>query len=294
MNERFAAEPTTCDSAFELKHLLEKFGPATGRYLATYPTCGWEQLLGAHIAAWTDLEQERAKTLLRRAKETRSLVRRSDVSYEERDTWLQNIARAQAVPTRFDGVVVSRLSAGTFPSLDDLDLPPTAAERVAAKTVEYVRVSRTLLNASPEIHFIDPYLDPCDADRQCVLRDMLHETVGGRCQAAFVWVKEGRLKRSLTEATSALARTARSAGFVAPRTLSLRAFSDAGCGIKVHDRYLLSLYGAIRFEHGFQQLTGKRTASVAPESGRSHLQLLNLFLEGENDLGVESFAIDLS
>lgn len=294
MNERFAAEPATCDTAFELKHLLEKFGPATGRYLATYPAKQWEQLLYTHISAWTELEQERAKTLLRRAKETRALVRRSDVAYEERDTWLQNVARAQAAPPLFDGVVVSRLSAGAFPSLDELDLPPTAAERVAARPAEYVRVSRTLLMASPEIHFVDPYLDPCDRDRQTVLHDMLRVAVAGRSQAAFAWVREDHLKRPINETVSTLGRIARSAGFVAPRLLQLRVFTDAGRSIKVHDRYLVSLYGAIRFEHGFRELTGKRTANIAPESSRSHLQLISLFLEGQNDLGVENLVIDLS
>jgi hypothetical protein len=294
MNERFAAEPATCDSAFELKHLLEKFGPTTGRYLAAYPAQGWEKLLYGHIAEWSDLEQEKAKIVIRRAKETRALVRRIDVPYEERETWLQNIARAQIAQLKFDGVVVSRSSAGVFPSLEDLDLPPTTAERVPAKATEYVRVSRTLLMASAEIHFVDPYLDPCDRDREVVLQEMLRAAVTGRCQSVYIWVRDDRLKRSIAEAAKLLGRIARSVGFVNPRRLHLHAFSDAGRSIKVHDRYLLSLYGAIRFEHGFQQLTGKRTAAVSPESRQSHDELVSLFLNGENDLGIESLMIDLS
>lgn len=294
MNERFAAEPTTCESAFELKHLLEKFGPTTGRYLATYPAHGWEKLLDTHTSEWADLEREKAKTLLRRAKETRSLVRAGGVTYEEHETWVQNIARTQVAPSQFDGVVVSRRNAGVFPSLEDFDLPPTAAEPVVAKSAEYVRVSRTLLSASPELHFIDAYLDPCDRDRQVVLQEMLRVAGTGQCQSAYIWVNEGRLKRSMTETASALGRIAQSAGFAKPRGLHVRAFTDAGRSIKVHDRYLLSLYGAIRFEHGFQEMTGKRTARVVPESALSHLQLVSQFLEGVNDLGVESVAINLS
>ena len=74
MNERFAAEPTTCESAFELKHLLEKFGPTTGRYLATYPAQGWEKLLDTHTSEWSDLEREKAKTLLRAGASVDSLT----------------------------------------------------------------------------------------------------------------------------------------------------------------------------------------------------------------------------
>ena len=86
----------------------------------------------------------------------------------------------------------------------------------------------------------------------------------------------------------------RNAGFVGPRRLYLRAYTDACRVTKVHDRYLLSLHGAIRFEHGFQELTGRRTANVVPESRSSHFQLVSLFLDGKHDLGVESLAIDPS
>ena len=182
MNERFAAEPTTCDSAIELKHLLEKFGPVTGRYLATYPAQGWEELLHTHIAEWKDVEREKVKTLLRRAKEARAFVRSGGVNYEAEETWVRNVVRTQASQSRFDGVVVSRSSAGAFKCLEDYELPPTAAEPVSAKKEEYVRVSRTLLLASPELHFIDAYLDPCDRDRQVVLREMLRAASRGRSE----------------------------------------------------------------------------------------------------------------
>ena len=293
MNERFAAEPTTCDSVIEIKHLLEKFGPVTGRYLATYPAQGWEELLHTHIAEWTDVEREKVKTLLRRAKEARVFIRSRGINYEAAETWVRNAVRTQASDLRFDGVVVSRSSAGEFKCIEDFELPPTAAEPVSAHKGEYVRVSRTLLLASPELHFIDAYLDPCDRDRQVVLIEMLREASRGQCQSAYIWMNESRLKRSLDETAIALGRTARVAGFAEPRQLHLRAFTDAGRNIKVHDRYLLSLYGAIRFEHGFQELTGKRTAKIVPESSLSHLQLVELFLEGANDLGVQELLVNL-
>ena len=78
------------------------------------------------------------------------------------------------------------------------------------------------------------------------------------------------------------------------RRLYLRAYTDAGRDTKVHDRFLLSLHGAIRFEHGFQELTGRRTANVVPESRSSHAQLVSLFLDGKHDLRVENLAIEMS
>ena len=291
MNERFVAEPTTCDSAFELQHLLEKFGPVTGRYLAEFPASSWESLLRSHIEPWKDVERTEALLLLRRAREARALIRAGGSRYEERDTWMQNVVRAQDSASRFDGVVVSRTSSGRFPSVKEFKLPPTAAEPVAARATEYVRVSRTLLVESPELHFIDPYLNPCHRDRQVVLEQMLRVASIGNCEAAYVWVSDNRLEGH-DETVIALRRTAIDAGFVNPRRLHLRAFTDAGRDTKVHFRYLLSLYGAICFEHGFRELTGKRTAEVFPVGSIRHLLLFEQFHEGKNDLGIESFLVD--
>ena len=294
MNERFAAEPTTCDSSIELKHLFEKFGPATGRYLAAYPDLGWERRVLEHIAEWKQLEQEKAKVLLRRAKERCSLVYARGVAYQDEEAWVRNVERTQASAARFDGVVVSRANAGAFPSLDEFDLPPTSAGPVEAKCGEYARVSRTLLMASPELHLIDAYLDPCDTLRKIVLQAMLGVAAGGRCKSVHIWVREDRLKRSLVETKQELIRIARRAGFTGARQLDLHCFTDAGRDTKVHDRYLLSLHGAIRFEHGFQELTGARTANVAPESRSNHEHLVSQFLESKHDLLVETIAIDVS
>lgn len=294
MNERFAADPAACDSAFELKSLLEKFGTATGRYLAEYPKAEWESLLLKHASTWGELDQARVKTLLRRAKEELVLIRRNDIAYDQAHAWMENILRVQGSSTPFDGVVVGRANSGTFPSLDDLVLPPTSAERVPAKAADYVRISRMLLRASPEIYFIDPYLDPCDADREVVLLAVLAEAAeGNRCQSVTLWVRDDRLKSSLEETLCALERVALEARFSNPRTLFLRTFNDAGCQTKVHDRYLLTVKGAIRFEHGFQQLSGRRTANVAPEPLAHRDFLLRVFHEGENDLKTETFAVDL-
>lgn len=287
MNERYAAEPTGCDSAFELKHLLEKFGPTTGRYLGKYPSRAWETLLRGHVARWKDIEQAKAMTLLRRANEAHALVRTAGIPYEERETWVQNVTRVQRSLNRFDGVVVSRPNCGPFPSIEDFELPPTAAEPVAAKAAQYVRASSTLLVASPELHFIDAYLDPADRDKRVVLVEMLRAAKSGRCQSAHLWVRADRLKRSKDETAVTIRAIAGEAGFTSPRTVYLHAFVDACRSVKVHDRYLLSLYGAIRFEHGFQELSGKRTASVSPESAASHLQLVRVFMEGHHDLECE-------
>lgn len=284
MNERFAAEPTTCDTLADVRLLLDKFGPATGRYLATYPR-RWEDHVADHIRGWNDVERQAAMTRMRRAREARALVRVSNVAYDDRVTWLENAEKVQAVAAPFAGVVVSRSSAGKYPAIDELELPPTAARRVLANAAEYERAARVLLSESPELHFIDPYLDPCDAARRIVLEHMLATAAKGKCEGAYLWVRADRLKASVPESLNTLRRLALQVGFRG--SIGLRVFTDAGADVKVHDRYLLTLYGAIRFEHGFQQLHGRRTASVAPESEASHIELMRTFMEGQNDLLIE-------
>jgi len=112
----------------------------------------------------------------------------------------------------------------------------------------------------------------------------------GRCEIAHVWVSNNRLKRSPKETAEALRGLAVAVGFTAPRRSSLHAFTDAGRTIKVHDRCLPSLYGATRFEHGFQELSGRRTAKASAEAPNAHHLLLRVFLEGELDMAIETFA----
>lgn len=293
MNERYAAEPASCDSALELKHLLEKFGPETGRYLADYPSKGWEKLVLDHITNWKDIEQEKSKVVLRRAKESRKLIRNTKWIYCKQESWIRNIENTQAADYRFDGVVVSRSNAGQYSSLDELDLPPTAEECVLARATEYARVAHEFIRMSPELHFIDAYLNPCSADRRNVLSEMFRVASVGRCQFIGVWMRESSLNTMFNAACDAMTGIARHANFTRPCKLFMYAFNDAGASTKVHNRYLLGTLGAIRFEHGFQELTGKRTADVAPVSKSIHDKLVSLYIDGENDLKIEKCEIKL-
>ena len=68
MNEFFAAEPTCFRDSSELRLLLVRFGPYTGRYLAEYPA-EWSSFLTGRFEDLCSVEAERVKTCLRRARE---------------------------------------------------------------------------------------------------------------------------------------------------------------------------------------------------------------------------------
>ena len=68
MNERFAAEPSSCENAAELRLLMHAFGPCAGRYMLAFPK-NWRDLVLLHFSNAPPLEMERVKAVLRRAKE---------------------------------------------------------------------------------------------------------------------------------------------------------------------------------------------------------------------------------
>ena len=295
MNERFAVEPSACNSSFELKHLLEKFGPFTGRYLAAYPSTGWQGSLRRHIATWTPMEEKRAKRRLDQAIETGALVAASRQTYDVDDTWTQNAERAQRSANPFKGVVVARLSAaGDFVSVEDFEVEPTAEERVRATAGEYVRASEPLLTASQELHFIDPYFNPCMNKHAVVLAAMLRAAAEGKCRSATLWTSEENLnnRASTAEAVRAVADIAKRSNFLSPKLLRFHAYTELpGGSTQIHDRYLLCPRGAIRFEHGFQELRGGRKASVVPVPQKTHSDLVTLFMEWRHDLQITQLEV---
>lgn len=297
MNERFAVEPSACDSYFELKHLLEKFGPFTGRYLAAYPSVGWQGLLRGHIETWTPMEEKRAKRRLDQAISSGALVAASRQTYDVGDTWTQNAKRAQRSANPFKGVVVARHSAaGDFVSVEDFEVEPTAEERAHATADEYVRVSEPLLTASRELHFIDPYFNPCMNMHAAVLAAMLRAAAKGKCQCAILWTSEEILNKrtSNVEAIRAVADIAKRSNFLSPKVLRIHAYAEVpGGSAKIHDRYLLCPRGAIRFEHGFQELHRGRTASVVPVPQRTHSDLVALYMEGRHDLQITTLVVPI-
>src|SRR5690606_21075826 len=90
MNEHFAVEPTACASAAELRHLLEKFGPYAGRYIASFPA-SWVKAVRDAAGEWTDIERMRASVLLQRAEERYAVVWRRDLKFDNSKNWLQNL-----------------------------------------------------------------------------------------------------------------------------------------------------------------------------------------------------------
>jgi hypothetical protein len=78
----------------------------------------------------------------------------------------------------------------------------------------------------------------------------------------------------------------RHAKFQSGYQIELVCVADDTCASKMHDRYLLSIKGGIRFSQGFQELPQGREVDVSPLGGTVHNSLLRIFLEGEHDMKI--------
>jgi hypothetical protein len=282
MNERFAAEPESSRGWLALKHLLQHFGPLTGRYLTAYPK-DWRAKVESLNGALGEVDLARVKLLLQRAKEDLQIISGSSLPYRDEVAWLENaVALLNETPRRFDGVVTnekpSNLVHDAVCELHEFSLPPAAEERIFATPREYVRISKTLLLTSSELIFVDPFLNPCDRNVSDVLAEMFDVAVNAKCESIVCWAKASiLLDKGTGQRKHVPEDISRALDLVIPKTRKLLnvAFNlvDDSRGIepRMHARYLLSKYGGIRFDQGFQTLPRGRKVDVGPISARSTL-----------------------
>lgn len=255
MNERFAIDPKCFSSSFELRYLLEKFGPYTGRYGVHFPK-DWRAKVTEHTRDWTEMEHKRVASVLERNKYA---ILRESLNYSQLLEWLDNVRREMVGISGLDGAVVREEwedAACSLVSLSNLNLSPTADERIEARISEYQRVTRGLRSISPELVFVDPYLDLTNEKQRVVVEALL-----GRGQRnAYFWVQWDD-RREYSKFEEALAEVKRKTGVegelrlfvVGPKHFdSDQTLADRG-STRFHTRYLLSVRGGIRFDEGFRE-----------------------------------------
>ena len=287
MNERYVAEPAACDDFREIRFLLDRFGPYSGRYLVKYPD-NWRERVLRHCENWGEVDKERVKALLRRAIEERVVVRDSGLPWDDTRMWVTNAAALTESSTRIDGVLVGRANQGRFPTLDEFDPSPTADEHLAGTAKEYTRASRTLLMESPELAFIDPYLNPCRKEVFAVLLEMFGVVAQGRCSRVVCWArgKEIDKNHSVDQVLERFGEIRRRAGYAAEKRLEFNVVDDKWSDSDMHPRYLLSKYGAIRFDRGFQVQGPKSAVEVSVVGKASHDKIFGMYFEGRHDMKI--------
>jgi hypothetical protein len=297
MNERYAVDPDAIHNSRDLRNTLEKFGPHAGRYLSALPAA-WFDAIRSASRSWSDLEAARASALLHRALEDRRVLREKLITNWRVDKpWLENVRPLVASrPAKLEAAVVDDLldiptDVARVVHLEDLQLPPAADERILATVDEYRRVCSVLLRVSHEAFLVDPYLDPTNRDHADVLAALWQEASNGPCQRMVVWASTKRLLRrvrptSLGDIELALKRIAPRAHKTRP-ALEMRLADDTGAPEAMHGRYLLSIYGGVRLERGFQCFR-KAKVDVSPVSSAGLLnQLLAAYKDAQQGLHID-------
>lgn len=293
MNELYAADPSVCGHASELKLLLASFGPYAGRYLANYPS-DWAARVERQLENLGEIEAARVKTILRRAKESMALIPWNGLAWNKRQEWLANARPLlNTEPAMFDGLIARQATPPAIHHLHDLELPPTAEERIQGTASEYARISKILLVLSPEIALVDPYLNPLKGECAAVLKAMFDTAAKGKCQKISLWARESEVCRRgaypviQADLEDRLRQLARQAGFKPRREIEMILVEDESRRAKMHGRFLLSIKGGIRFDQGFQQLPQGRQVDVGPVGKTTHNALLDIYFEGKHDMRVE-------
>lgn len=292
MNELYAADPSVCIHASELKLLLASFGPYAGRYLANYPS-DWATQVERQLGNLGEIEAARVKALLHRAKASMALIPWNGLAWDKGQEWLKNARPLlNTVPAVFVGLIAREATPPAIHHLHDLDLPPTAEERIAGTASEYARISKILLLLSPEIALVDPYLNPLKSDCAAVLKAMFDIAAKGKCKKISLWARESEVCRRgayaviQSDLEARLRQLARQASFKPGCEIEMILVEDESRQAKMHGRFLLSIKGGIRLDQGFQQLPQGRCVDVGPVGKTTHNALLDIYFDGKHDMQV--------
>ncbi len=293
MNELYAADPAVCEHASDLKLLLASFGPYTGRYLANFPV-DWCALVESRFENIGEVEAARIKTLLRRARESIALITPAKLQWQVEQDWLSNamplLGILPKVPAVFHGLIAMQAKPPTIHHLHELDLPPTAEERIAGTGPEYARITKMLLLLSPELALVDPYLNPLNRYCFSVLKSLFAVAAKGKIQKICLWARAsaviglGSYHTIKNDLEDSLRRLVAQADFKPGFELEMVLVEDESRQTKMHGRYLLSIKGGVRLDQGFQQLPEGRLVDVGPVGKATHESLLDIYFDGKNDM----------
>lgn len=292
MNECYAAEPDAIERASDLKALIGHFGPFAGRYLISLPP-NWIDKIQSRFDQAGERESAQVRRLLYLARDSAALIPFSGLR------WNANLAWSENVDQHLSGSVPVLTQAfgkegkpPTITALHDLDLPPTAEERVLGHAKEYARVCEILAKLGPEVHLIDPYLNPAKRNYQLVITEILRLVSQGKTRNIYLWARSSQVlpdcetHRDREDFENAVCRVIDKAHLKPGDKLNFNLVRDEDCESKMHGRYLLTLKGGVRLDQGFQQLPEGRYVDVGPIGKQIHSDLLDIYQDGKHDMKI--------
>jgi hypothetical protein len=285
MDQKFAVDPSAFRDAQEAVLLLQKFGFHEGRFLATLPKA-WQRLFFETVESFPDgIGKQQAKLLISRLKESGGLVN-SGAAYKPDRPWLGNAldnlselsgvvhgVGEQVADPRCASIEMALLNPDFF--RDNRDRQFQASEQ------GYLAVVARHLEAAPEICLVDPYFDLTKKKNAEVLRAFVYQGTQYRVRSFVVFAHAEKV--GITDLSKAI-ETFMDSISVANWSLRVVLVSDESAEVKFHARYLISKYGGLRFDYGFQMDASrmKKLHDVSVLDRNRHEKLCKEYLDGEH------------
>ena len=287
MNEEFAIEPTAFTSFEDVRYVLGKFGLHEARFISSIPST-WVPQVYAQLDALPDGPAKlRAREEIRRMVKERCGIVNGGVTFDPAKTWLNN---AIDCGRYFEGILVSNETAETAPisgggecrSVDEVDetfFGNTSGTFIKATVEGFSNIATRLIEASHEVFLVDPYMftkariRPSSID---VLKDFIRIGIQGKCKKFVIYTSYDAAPAYLT---TLLEQHFAGCG------ASIRVYQVAGNQpVKLHARYLLSMYGGIRFDKGFQP--DGRDEEVTAIGIGNHEALCRQYLDCDHEFNI--------
>ena len=204
MNDVFGLAPNAYTSARELRLLIGNFGPQSSRFILTAPGYkDWHQRLLKEFDQCGDIERERIKTVLNRAKSSHALIDKTNLPWSLTSTWTENAIKIWRTGGDYKKIYISdaeheaiekagphdRLSVLVAASEPESFTP--SDEQIETSPESYWRTSKILCAISSDIHFIDPYLNPLKRDCKDIFIYYIQQlSKTSKVKSVNFWVRE--------------------------------------------------------------------------------------------------------
>jgi hypothetical protein len=306
MNEIDAVSPRFFYDIRDLGDLLGEFGPYNGRYISNYPN-NWVEKLRAHLKDiendLSPMEQVRAAQLLCRYKD--SILVEANYSYNEDNSWTQNVKTLQERKTFYDVIADVYESDEDFKTWRDkaFDFRENRSRSalLTGSIGENVSVIRPLLKKGPAAYIIDPYFRPTEDTAIAFLSKLFEEISNSKCFKIVLYIRKSvalvknpdapKAQMSLwtpqeyeEELKTSLSRFIPSSKSLIVNLVDERSRNEEN--LILHNRFFLTKFGAIDFGKGFERfnyLLAQIPVHIVDKD--VHLQLVDWYVNGKAPFG---------
>ena len=276
MNEKYALDPESIENYRDLKYVVEKFGFTEGRFLLRYPKY-WRRILYDHLIE-RKVPDNQIKAISEVLEKSMQDFMRSKLEYTQSRTWADN-----AISQKFQGNIKDVIGSAkeSMIDFDDIDrgLADSRGVTVQATAENLVLAAEPLLQVSEEIFIVDPYLSLGNRSYLEFIKEIIKKTSSQKVSIKmFSRAEEFRCKKRPKQiAEEELSRFLHST-----QEITFTSLNDSN---DMHDRYLFSLKGALKYSKGFR--VSEKYVEIETVSKTNHQRYVELYIEKQHTFAIE-------